>query len=228
MAAPTIVPRFPGGQTVLGGEGVVNLPTCGPMSTTSCSARFRTTIAGRPAWPRPPLAAGAVNRRQAGATGCGRASASTIEHAGADRGVHRGRGLARRRRRGGGPILPERRDPRGKYRFFENRQKYLPFVHTCSEKRVIAQRVALELSNIHPRPPAIRLFDAGCGDGTVLARVLRSMHSRLPADAVLCRRQGTQPGRRPPDAGQDPGPAVRSIRRPCLFSPTCIMPRRRG
>ncbi|MBN9600237.1 MAG: hypothetical protein J0G28_11260 [Afipia sp.] len=74
----------------------------------------------------------------------------------------------------------ERRDPTGNFRFFENRQKYLLFVHTCSEKRVIAQRVALELSSIHPRPPALRLFDAGVGDGTVLARVMRSMHSRFP------------------------------------------------
>ena len=32
----------------------------------------------------------------------------------------------------------EKRDPRGNFRFFENRQKYLLFVHTCSEKRVIA------------------------------------------------------------------------------------------
>src|ERR1700733_16135747 len=48
---------------------------------------------------------------------------------------------------------PERRDPRSNFRFFENRQKYLLFVHTCSEKRVIAERVSLELSSIHPRPP---------------------------------------------------------------------------
>lgn len=75
---------------------------------------------------------------------------------------------------------PERRDPRSNFRFFENRQKYLLFVHTCSEKRVIAERVALELSSIHPRPPALRIFDAGVGDGTVLARVMRSMHGRFP------------------------------------------------
>ena len=68
---------------------------------------------------------------------------------------------------------PEKRDPRGNFRFFENRQKYLLFVHTCSEKRVIAERVALELSSLHPRPPALRVFDAGVGDGTVLARVMR-------------------------------------------------------
>ncbi len=74
----------------------------------------------------------------------------------------------------------ERRDPGGNFRFFENRQKYLLFVHTCSEKRVIAERVALELSSLHPRPPALRVFDAGVGDGTVLARVMRSMHARFP------------------------------------------------
>lgn len=77
-------------------------------------------------------------------------------------------------------VPPEKRDPRSNFRFFENRQKYLLFVHTCSEKRVIADRIALELSAIHPRPPALRVFDAGMGDGTVLARVLRSMHSRFP------------------------------------------------
>src|SRR6187399_3656746 len=77
-------------------------------------------------------------------------------------------------------VPPEKRDPRGNFRFFENRQKYLLFVHTCSEKRVIADRVALELSSIHPRPPALRVFDAGVGDGTVLARVMRSMHVRFP------------------------------------------------
>src|SRR6202171_660740 len=77
-------------------------------------------------------------------------------------------------------VPPEKRDPRGNFRFFENRQKYLLFVHTCSEKRVIAERVALELASIHPRPPALRVFDAGVGDGTVLARVMRSMHGRFP------------------------------------------------
>src|SRR6201993_1841474 len=77
-------------------------------------------------------------------------------------------------------VREEKRDPRGNFRFFENRQKYLLFVHTCSEKRVIADRVALELAAIHPRPPALRLFDAGCGDGTVLSRILRTMHGRFP------------------------------------------------
>ncbi len=65
------------------------------------------------------------------------------------------------------------------FRFFDNRQKYLLFVNTCSEKEVVARRVGLELGNIHPRPPAVRLFDAGVGDGTVLAAVMREMHRRF-------------------------------------------------
>jgi hypothetical protein len=72
-------------------------------------------------------------------------------------------------------------DPKRNFRFFDNRQKYLLFVNTCSEKWVVAHRVAQELVNIHPRPPSVRLFDAGIGDGTVLARVMRSMHDRFPA-----------------------------------------------
>jgi hypothetical protein len=71
-------------------------------------------------------------------------------------------------------------DPQRNFRFFDNRQKYLLFVNTCSEKWVIANRVALELGNIHPRPPAVRMFDAGVGDGTVMLRALRAMHDRFP------------------------------------------------
>jgi SAM-dependent methyltransferase len=66
------------------------------------------------------------------------------------------------------------------FRFFDNRQKYLLFVNTCSEKWVVAERVALELANLHPHPPGLRIFDAGVGDGTVLTRVMRSMHERFP------------------------------------------------
>jgi hypothetical protein len=72
------------------------------------------------------------------------------------------------------------RDPQRNFRFFDNRQKYLLFVNTCSEKWVVASRVAMELANVHPRPPALRLFDAGVGDGTVLLRVMRAMHDRFP------------------------------------------------
>jgi hypothetical protein len=79
------------------------------------------------------------------------------------------------------PAVAHATEPQRNFRFFDNRQKYLLFVTTCSEKWVVAHRVGLELANIHPRPPAVRLFDAGVGDGTVLARVMRSMHDRFPA-----------------------------------------------
>ena len=85
------------------------------------------------------------------------------------------------------PVLNERSaadaaaeaPPSRNFRFFDNRQKYLLFVNTCSEKDVIARRVGLELAHLHPRPPAIRLFDAGMGDGTVLTQVMREMHRRF-------------------------------------------------
>jgi predicted Rdx family selenoprotein len=77
------------------------------------------------------------------------------------------------------PIASEAEGQRN-FRFFDNRQKYLLFVNTCSEKQVVADRVSQELTNIHPRPPALRLFDAGVGDGSVLTRVMRAMHERYP------------------------------------------------
>jgi len=67
------------------------------------------------------------------------------------------------------------------FRFFDNRQKYLLFVSTCSEKTEVANRISLELSTLQPAPPALRLFDAGVGDGTVLSRVMRAIHARFPA-----------------------------------------------
>ena len=86
----------------------------------------------------------------------------------------------------GGPSFLPVMTPAGKnaagggFRFYDNRQKYLLFVSTCAEKWVVAERIDLELALIRPRPPAMRVFDAGVGDGTVLARVLRAMHDRMP------------------------------------------------
>ncbi|MFP6744649.1 MAG: hypothetical protein VCB77_05605 [Alphaproteobacteria bacterium] len=71
------------------------------------------------------------------------------------------------------------------FRFFDNREKYLMFVTTCGEKQVIAERIGRELSRLNPGPPALRLFDAGMGDGTVLAMVLRNLHHRMPTVPFL-------------------------------------------
>jgi hypothetical protein len=74
----------------------------------------------------------------------------------------------------------EDESPDRNFRFFDNRQKYLLFITTCGEKEKIAERVGQELDHVKPRPPAVRLFDAGIGDGTVLSRVMRDMHHHWP------------------------------------------------
>lgn len=66
------------------------------------------------------------------------------------------------------------------FRFYDNRQKYLAFVTTCDEKVVIANRAAKELARARPEPPALRIFDAGMGDATVLSRLMRSAHRFFP------------------------------------------------
>ena len=58
------------------------------------------------------------------------------------------------------PAVPQAQnpdDPQRNFRFFDNRQKYLLFVNTCSEKWEVAHRVSEELVHIHPRPPAVRV-----------------------------------------------------------------------
>lgn len=71
------------------------------------------------------------------------------------------------------------------FRFYDNREKYLLFVTTCSEKSAIANRISLELDLITPTPPALRVFDAGMGDASVLTRVMRDLHCRYPTIPFL-------------------------------------------
>jgi len=66
------------------------------------------------------------------------------------------------------------------FRFYDNRQKYLTFVNTCNEKAMIARRAAQKLDALAPTPPALRIFDAGMGDGTVLARMMSAAAWRFP------------------------------------------------
>src|SRR3990172_5979854 len=71
------------------------------------------------------------------------------------------------------------------FRFYDNRQKYLAFVNTCNEKAVVAKRAAQELSQLRPSPPALRIFDAGMGDATVLTRLMSSAHRDFPTVPLL-------------------------------------------
>ena len=52
---------------------------------------------------------------------------------------------------------------------------------TCGEKWAISERTGNEL----PEPPALRVFDAGTGDGTVMAGVLRQPHEHFPTVPFL-------------------------------------------
>ena len=44
------------------------------------------------------------------------------------------------------------------FRFFDNREKYLLFVTTTSEKEVTAEHVGREFDWIKPKPPALKIF----------------------------------------------------------------------
>jgi hypothetical protein len=71
------------------------------------------------------------------------------------------------------------------FRFYDNRQKYLAFVNTCNEKAVVASRAAGEIAQARPVPPALQIFDAGMGDGTVLTRMMGSAHRNFPNVPLL-------------------------------------------
>ena len=71
------------------------------------------------------------------------------------------------------------------FRFYDNRQKYLAFVNTCNEKSAVARRATQELQHVRPTPPAVRIFDAGMGDATVLSRLMRSVHRTFPTVPLL-------------------------------------------
>jgi len=71
------------------------------------------------------------------------------------------------------------------FRFYDNRQNYLSFINTCNEKSAIAKRVGKEFQHLRPIPPALRFYDAGMGDATVLSDCLRDLHHRFPTVPVV-------------------------------------------
>ncbi len=65
-------------------------------------------------------------------------------------------------------------------RFFDNRAAYLMFTTATDEKTVVAARIGEELQHVRPGEDALRVFDAGMGDGSVLSQVMRRMHRVFP------------------------------------------------
>ena len=54
-------------------------------------------------------------------------------------------------------------------RFFDNRQRYLLFVTTTNEKAVIAEKLSHIINELKPIKPALKIFDAGVGDGAAVS-----------------------------------------------------------
>ena len=71
------------------------------------------------------------------------------------------------------------------FRFFDNRQKYLLFVTTTNEKNKIADALKPIVQKLKPRFPALKIFDAGMGDGSLLMSVMRQCHQKMPHIPLL-------------------------------------------
>ena len=71
------------------------------------------------------------------------------------------------------------------FRFFDNRQKYLLFVTTTNEKNKIADAIKQYVSKLKPTYPALKIFDAGMGDGSLLMNVMRQCHQKMPHIPML-------------------------------------------
>ena len=71
------------------------------------------------------------------------------------------------------------------FRFYDSRQKYLLFVTTTNEKNVIADNIHPHIKKIKPKQPALKIFDAGMGDGSLLMNVMRQSHQEHPNIPLL-------------------------------------------
>lgn len=65
-------------------------------------------------------------------------------------------------------------------RFFDNRAAYLMFSIATDEKSVVAERIGVEMEHLQPGEYALRVFDAGMGDASVLSQVIRRTHRVFP------------------------------------------------
>lgn len=65
------------------------------------------------------------------------------------------------------------------HRFFDTRSAYRMFVTATDEKAVTADQLSEQTRDIAPGPRALRVFDAGMGDGLILSRVMRRLHQQF-------------------------------------------------
>ena len=69
--------------------------------------------------------------------------------------------------------------------FFDSRDKYLSFVNSTNEKSSIAFKLSSYLKKAKVNSDAFRIFDAGTGEGTIIATLLSAAHERFPEDPIF-------------------------------------------
>tara|TARA_B100001113_G_scaffold349756_1_gene345684 strand:+ start:259 stop:1377 length:1119 start_codon:yes stop_codon:yes gene_type:complete len=65
-------------------------------------------------------------------------------------------------------------------RFFDDRLTYLSFVTTSNEKNIVADQLSTVIKSISKEKAALRIFDAGIGDGSLLMNVIKNCHKEFP------------------------------------------------
>ena len=65
-------------------------------------------------------------------------------------------------------------------RFFDTRAAYMMFTTATNEKAVVAGRIGDEIELVQPRGHALKLFDAGMGDGSLLSNLMQRLHQAFP------------------------------------------------
>jgi hypothetical protein len=73
----------------------------------------------------------------------------------------------------------------GKKRFFDDRLKYLSFIQNTSEKRAISSEIFPHIKSLPKNKTYLRVLDAGTGDGTIKASVIKSFHKYHPYTSLL-------------------------------------------
>jgi hypothetical protein len=71
-------------------------------------------------------------------------------------------------------------------RFFDDRLTYLSFVTTSNEKNVVANEISSVIKSISKEKAALRIFDAGIGDGSLLMNVIKNCHKEFPLHTLFC------------------------------------------
>ena len=73
----------------------------------------------------------------------------------------------------------------GKKRFFDDRLKYLSFIQNTGEKKAISEKIYPFISKLSQNKSYLRVLDAGTGDGTINANIIKGFHRYHPYTSLL-------------------------------------------